>query len=164
MAMQLVREVWHDMQAQRQALARMAEIERLLLEPDADVDALTAEYDALNGSWTGERWIEMDVRTPEEQAAIDQQEATKAATESGHEVTLRQRVDLALGANDTTIAEGESWLAANGSGTLTASVLSTAVRWLVRAMLASLRQRNGIIRLVLRKLDSVQGTATAPPK
>lgn len=85
----------------------------------------------------GERWIEMDVATPEEQAAADAQANAQAATESGNDLTLRQQADAAL-ANLRAYRDL--------AGPTNVETVQ-AVKLLCRVAI-------GLIRLVLRKLDS----------
>lgn len=82
---------------------------------------------------TGQQTVWMEIRTPEEQAVIDQAEAQVAATESGNELTLRQQAEGAL-PQLRGYAQNHA---------------DPAVRLLCRVAI-------GVIRLIIRKLD---GTA-----
>lgn len=84
----------------------------------------------------------------------DQQLAQTVATNEG---SLNSKLDAALAANEADIVTGTQWLATN-TGTLTTAVLSNAMRFTVRVLIALLRQQNASIRLARRKLDSVSGT------
>lgn len=67
---------------------------------------------------------------------------------------LEAKAVAALAENDTIIADGVAWLAANPNA-------APVLRMLVDAAVKAARQRSTLIRLTLRKFDSVQGTAGA---
>jgi hypothetical protein len=105
--------------------------------------------DIRTGEVTGT--VTVTVETPAETAARVAAENAAVTNEDA----IRQQSAAALSANVADIAAGESWLANNTGSTLSSAVLTTAVKFLVRCMIASLRQRNGLIRLLLRRLDGV---------
>lgn len=95
-------------------------------------------------------------RTAAEQQAADAQQAQQAATESGNELTLRQQAEAALATNRTARNQILAWRTTGpgaGSANLTAAQSSLALRQQADNQAEMLRQQNGIIRLLLRKLD-----------
>lgn len=108
-------------------------------------------------------------------AAFDWTLAAELAAEAQvatNELTIGQKLDLALAANDadvatnnTGIAQNDAWLAANTGTNLSTTVLTAQVKKLTQQNTAAARQRNatfrelnGLIRLLRRKLDSTAGT------
>lgn len=70
---------------------------------------------------------------------------------------LEAKAVAALAENDAIIADGVAWLAANPNA-------AAVLRMLVDAAVKAARQRNTIIRMILGRFDSVQGTAGAGGK
>jgi hypothetical protein len=93
----------------------------------------------------GERWIQMDVNTPEEQAAIDQANAAQEAADTSNRTTLESRAGDALAANDAFLA--------------LASYTQADVLAQVKALT---RQQNAIIRLTLKRYSGGAGATSAP--
>lgn len=113
--------------------------------------------DAKTGEVT-ERWVEMPgVVTAEAQAVVDaQNKATETATKT-NESTIGGQLDAALTANSLALNTLVAWRTTGpGAGTanLTAAQLSLALRTMADNQIASIRQRNALIRLIRRKLDS----------
>lgn len=95
----------------------------------------------------GERWVEMDVRTPEEQAVIDQASAAQEAADTSSRTTLESRAADALAANDAFLA--------------LASYDQAAVLAQVKALT---RQQNALIRLTLKRYSGGAGATSAGGK
>jgi hypothetical protein len=85
-------------------------------------------------------------------------EAAAAAAAVANESTLRQQAEQALASNKTRRDQLVAWRTTGpGAGTtnLTAAQSSLAMRTMADNQAAMLQQLNGIIRLVLRKLDGI---------
>lgn len=113
-----------------------------------------------------ERWVEIpDVVTPEVQQAVDAQVAAVALTERTNEQTIGGALESALTANAAALSTLTTWRTTGpGAGTanLSAAQEAQALRQLADNQIAAIKQLNGLIRLIRRKLDTAE--AAAGPK
>lgn len=112
--------------------------------------------------WTlAQAYATLEWKSPGQPPTLAEIEAARPAASAAltapvtNEATLRQQAEAALASNKADIATAESWLAANTGNALTSAVLTTAVKFLVRGYIASLRQRNGLIRKWLGRFEAV---------
>lgn len=98
------------------------------------------------------RMVEAPAVTPEAQAVLDQQNAAAESLASGNDLTLREQLLAALDANRGFQGENAAFLAL-GAAPSAGQVRDHTIR-LAKHSNAYAKELTGLIRLVLRQLDS----------